>query len=297
VVAGHELCALHCLGAWCFCSPRAPLGPKEFGSSPWPPRSQRSPGALAPFGFGQAIVQRKVIERRHLRLGVLALRRHVRSLLWHSRGLSRVPLAGWFKEPELRPAAAGPRPAHHLRSHRDRAPPPSSAAPWPRQDGRSDDHRLGLRRSRMSGRTVARLWPLGPGAVATDASPSPPLPARSSPPSIGRGWSMIPGPWRSSRKFGGFSSAITLVTLVNVDQILIGALLGRLPARPLRLARRIFQNPDRRPCRSAQCRLVLAAVIAAERSRPAARAFLFATFLSALLSFLPRLRRSRRRRR
>ena len=76
------------------------LGPKEFGLVGLAAAIATVAGALAPVGFGQAIVQRKTIERRHLD-----------SVFWLCLGSSvlfygllvvvALPLAGYFQQPEL----------------------------------------------------------------------------------------------------------------------------------------------------------------------------------------------------
>ena len=259
------------------------LGPKEFGLVAFASAIATIAGALAPVGFGQAIVQRKVIERRHLD-----------SVFWLCVATSivfygilialSVPLAGWFSQPELSLLL----PVLGLRIIFDLIGTVPRAVL-----GRSMSFdKMAVRTTVASvfGGAVClvALW-LGYGLWALALSQL----TLSFTSSIG---SILAAKWwprleydskavAELAKFGGFSSAINLITLLNVDQILIGALLGVFPLGLYGFARRIFQiltDVLAGPLNAVSFSLLSSLQNDESRRRDA---FLFATFLSALLSF------------
>jgi teichuronic acid exporter len=90
---------------------------------------------------------------------------------------------------------------------------------------------------------------------------------------------------RELARFGGFSSGTNLITLLNLDQILIGGLLGVFQLGLYGFSRRIFQITTdvlAGPLNSVSFSLLSSLQNDQARRRDA---FLFATFLSALVSF------------
>ncbi len=259
------------------------LGPKEFGLVAFASAIATIAGALAPVGFGQAIVQRKVIERRHLD-----------SVFWLCVATSVVfygilvalsaPFAGWFSQPELGLLL----PVLGLRIIFDLI----GTVPHAILGRTMSFDKVAVRTTVASvlGAVVClvALW-LGYGLWAlalsqlvlsfTTAAGSI-LAARWRP-----GFSFDATAISELRRFGGFSSAINFINLINLDQILIGALLGILPLGLYGFARRIYQILNdvlAGPLNAVSFSLLSSLQNDADRRRDA---FLFATFLSALLSF------------
>lgn len=259
------------------------LGPKEFGLVALASAIATIAGALAPVGFGQAIVQRKTIDRRHLD-----------SVFWLCVGSSVVfygillvltwPLAGFFGESELRLLL----PVLGLRIIFD------LIGTVPRAIlGRS------MSFDKMAVRTtvasvfgglvcLTALW-LGYGLWALALSQLT-LSFTSAAGSLlaVRWWPRFSYDRRAVAelaRFGGFSSAINLINLLNLDQILIGGLLGVFQLGLYGFSRRIFQILT--DVLAGPLNSVSFSLLASLQSDEARRreAFLFATFLSALLSF------------
>lgn len=259
------------------------LGPKEFGLVAFASAIATLVGALAPVGFGQAIVQRKVIEQRHLdSVFWLCV---VTSLAFYGilLGLT-VPFAQLFGEPELRSLL----PLLGLRIIFDLV----GTVPRAVLGRTMQFDKMAMRTAIASvfGGVVClvALW-LGYGLWALALSQIT-LSLTSAVGSIfAAGWRprlmFDRGAVRELAHFGGFSSAINFVTLLNLDQILIGALLGVFPLGLYGFARRLFQilsDVLAGPLNSVSFSLLASLQTDEIRRRDA---FLFATFLSALLSF------------
>lgn len=259
------------------------LGPKEFGLVALAAAIATIAGALAPVGFGQAIVQRKVIERRHLD-----------SVFWLCVGTSilfyalvvalAVPLAHAFSEPQL----VGLLPVLGLRIIFDLA----GTVPRAVLGRTMSFDKMAVRTTIASvfGGAVclAALW-LGYGLWALALSQLT-LSFTAAAGSIlaARWWPRLHfdrAALRELAHFGGFSSGINLINLLNLDQILIGGLLGVFQLGLYGFARRIFQilsDVLAGPLNSVSFSLLASLQHDEARRRDA---FLFATFLSALLSF------------
>ncbi len=258
------------------------LGPKEFGLVAFASAIATVAGALAPVGFGQAIVQRKQIERRHLD-----------SVFWLCVGSSivfygilaalAVPLAGWFSQPELGMLL----PVLGLRIIFDLM----GTVPHAILGRTMSFDKMAIRTTAASilGAAVCliTLW-LGYGLWALALSQV----VLSFTSAMG---SILAARWRPSfsfdlaaitelRHFGGFSSATNFINLLNLDQVMIGSLLGVLPLGLYGFARRIYQMISdvlAGPLNAVSFSLLASLQTDTERRRDA---FLFATFLSALLS-------------
>lgn len=259
------------------------LGPKEFGLVAFASAIATVAGALAPVGFGQAIVQRKSIERRHLD-----------SVFWLCVATSVVfysvlvalsfPVAGWFKQPEVRLLL----PVLGLRIIFDLI----GTVPHAILTRTMSFDKMAVRTTIASifGGVVClvTLW-LGFGLWALALSQL----ALSFTSAVG---SIFAARWRPGLsfdreavrelgRFGGFSSATNFMNLINVDQVLIGALLGVFPLGLYGFARRIFQMLNdvlAGPLNAVSFSLLSWLQADTTRRRDA---FLFSTFLSALLSF------------
>jgi len=259
------------------------LGPKEFGLVGLAAAIATIAGALAPVGFGQAIIQRKTIERRHLD-----------SVFWLCVGSSivfyglllvlAVPLTSYFREPDL----ASLVPVLGLRIIFDLV----GTVPRALLGRSMSFDKMAIRTAVASvfGGAVClcALW-LGYGLWALALSQL----ALSFAATAG---SLFAAQWRPRfsydrraigelARFGGFSSATNLVTLLNLDQILIGGLLGVFQLGLYGFSRRIFQiltDVLAGPLNSVSFSLLASLQADQVRRRDA---FLFATFLSALLSF------------
>lgn len=259
------------------------LGPKEFGLVGLATAVATIAGALAPVGFGQAIVQRKTIERRHLD-----------SVFWLCLGSSIVfyalllmlalPVATLFHEPELGMLL----PVLGLRIIFDLVGTVPRAVL-----GRS------MSFDKMAVRTtiasifgglvcLGALW-LGYGLWALALSQLA-LSFTSAAGSLlaAQWWPHLSYDRRAIRElahFGGFSSGTNLINLLNLDQILIGGLLGVFQLGLYGFSRRIFQITTdvlAGPLNSVSFSLLSSLQNDQARRRDA---FLFATFLSALISF------------
>lgn len=259
------------------------LGPKEFGLVALASAIATIAGALAPVGFGQAIVQRKSIERRHLD-----------SVFWLCVATSIVfyalivalaaPLAHAFSEPQL----LGLLPVLGLRIIFDLA----GTVPRAVLGRTMSFDKMAVRTTIASlfGGVVCltALW-LGYGLWALALSQLT-LSFTAAAGSIfaARWWPRLHFDRTAIRElahFGGFSSGINLINLLNLDQILIGGLLGVFQLGLYGFARRIFQilsDVLAGPLNSVSFSLLASLQHDEARRRDA---FLFATFLSALLSF------------
>jgi O-antigen/teichoic acid export membrane protein len=259
------------------------LGPKEFGLVGLAAAIATVAGALAPVGFGQAIVQRKTIERRHLD-----------AVFWLCAGSSIVfygvvlvlalPLAGYFGEPELVTLlpVLGLRIIFDLMGTVPRAILVRSMS--------FDKMAVRTTIASVFGGLVclSALW-LGYGLWALALSQLA-LSFTSAAGSLlaARWWPQLSydrGAVRELARFGGFSSGINLINLLNLDQILIGGLLGVFQLGLYGFSRRIFQiltDVLAGPLNSVSFSLLASLQHDHARRR---EAFLFATFLSAVLSF------------
>lgn len=259
------------------------LGPREFGLVALASAIATIAGALAPVGFGQAIVQRPVIERRHLDsvfwlcfLSSIAFFGILLALTF--------PIADYFGEPELRQLV----PVLGLRIIFDLIGTVPKAI---------------LERTMSFGKVAVRtvfasiiggmiclgaLW-LGYGLWALALS----LLTLSFTSMAGsllatHWWPRFEFDLRSIRElgqFGSFSSVINLINFLNLDQLLIGGLLGVVPLGLYGFARRIYQiltDSIAGPLNSVSFPLLSSLQGDMERRSDA---FLFATFLSALISF------------
>jgi len=259
------------------------LGPKEFGLVALASAIATVAGALAPVGFGQAIVQRKAIERRHLdSVFWLCLGS---SVLFYGALLVGTPfLAGYLGEPELRLLL----PVLGLRIIFDLV----GTVPHAVLGRTMSFDKMAVRTTVASvfGGAVClgALW-LGYGLWALALSQLA-LSFTSAAGSLlaARWWPRFSYDRRAVAElahFGGFSSGINFVNLLNLDQILIGGLLGVVQLGLYGFARRIFQimtDVMAGPLNSVSFSL-LASLQSDEGRRR--EAFLFATFLSALVSF------------
>ena len=259
------------------------LGPKEFGLVAFASAIATIAGALAPVGFGQAIVQRKVIERRHLD-SVFWLCVATSVVFYGILVALAVPLAGWFSQPELSMLL----PVLGLRIIFDLI----GTVPRAVLGRAMSFDKMAVRTTVASvfgGAVCLVALYLGYGLWALALSQL----TLSFTSAIG---SIFAAKWRPRleydskavaelAKFGGFSSATNLITLLNVDQILIGALLGVFPLGLYGFARRIFQILT--DVLAGPLNAVSFSLLSSLQNDEARRreAFLFATFLSALLSF------------
>jgi O-antigen/teichoic acid export membrane protein len=259
------------------------LGPKEFGLVALASAIATVAGALAPVGFGQAIVQRKTIERRHLdSVFWLCVGS---SILFYGALLVGTPfLARYLGAPELRLLL----PVLGLRIIFDLV----GTVPHAVLGRTMSFDKMAIRTtvaSVMGGVVcLGALW-LGYGLWALALSQLV-LSFTSAAGSLlaARWWPRLAYDRRAVAElahFGGFSSGINFVNLLNLDQILIGGLLGVFQLGLYGFARRIFQimsDVMAGPLNSVSFSL-LASLQSDEGRRR--EAFLFATFLSALISF------------
>lgn len=259
------------------------LGPAEFGLVAFASAIATIAGALAPVGFGQAIVQSKIIERRHLN-SVFWLCVATSVVFYGILVVLALPLAGWFHEPELGMLL----PVLGLRIIFDLI----GTVPHAILGRTMSFDKMAVRTTFASvfGGVVClvALW-LGYGLWALALSQL----TLSFTSSIG---SIFAARWRPGlsfdrsairelSRFGGFSSATNFINLINLDQVLIGALLGVFPLGLYGFARRIFQMLSdvlAGPLNAVSFSLLSSLQTDATRRRDA---FLFSTFLSALLSF------------
>jgi len=259
------------------------LGPKEFGLVGLAAAIATIAGALAPVGFGQAIVQRKTIERRHLD-----------SVFWLCVGSSIVfyalllilalPVAGYFHEPELRMLL----PVLGLRIIFDLV----GTVPRAVLGRAMSFDRMAVRTTIASvlGGLVClgALW-LGYGLWALALSQlALSFTAAAGSLLAARWWPQLSYDRQAIRelaRFGGFSSGINLINLLNLDQILIGGLLGVFQLGLYGFSRRIFQITT--DVLAGPLNSVSFSLLSSLQHDPTRRrdAFLFATFLSALISF------------
>jgi O-antigen/teichoic acid export membrane protein len=259
------------------------LGPKEFGLVALASAVATIAGALAPVGFGQAIVQRKSIERRHLD-AVFWLCVATSLMFYGGLVALAIPLAHAFGEPQLDLLL----PVLGLRIIFDLV----GTVPRAVLGRTMSFDKMAVRTTVASifGGAVclATLW-LGFGLWALALSQL----AASFTASAG---SILAARWRPRlsfdpkaigelARFGGYSSAINLINLLNIEQILIGGLLGVFQLGLYGFARRIYQilsDVLAGPLNAVSFSLLSSLQHDEARRR---EAFLFATFLSGMLSF------------
>lgn len=215
------------------------ISPEDFGYVAFAVAIVGTVGAFSPAGFGDALIQRSDVDTTHLNMTFWLC------LLWGIGLYGGVlvmahPLAGWLGDPKLSTLL----PVIGIRLIFDLA----AVVPSSLLSRRMEFRRIALRTvaaSSLSAVVCLLVLYLGYGLWALVLSQ-----LVASIALWATGWMSVR--WRPSIRvdwqalkhlmnFGGYASGSRLVTTINVEQILIGAMLGSASLGLFSFARRVFQ--------------------------------------------------------
>ena len=259
------------------------LGPDDFGIVALASTIVALVGAVAPAGFGQALVQRTDINTAHLN-AVFWLCAGLAALLYGLVCVLAWPLADAMGQPLL----AALMPVLGSKIVLDLL----AIVPNALLVRTMSFHKLAVRTvlASLAGAVVCLavlfagygLWALALSQLASSAAAA--IGSLVSVRWLPR-FSFKQAAFRELSRFGGFATGANLINSINLDQLLIGSLLGPYALGLFGFSRRIFQllsDVMAGPLNAVSFSLLSTMQGEAELRR---KAFLTATFLSALVSF------------
>jgi teichuronic acid exporter len=259
------------------------LGPAEFGIVAFAGSIATLGTAIAPAGFGEALIQRQSIDRRHLD-AVFWLCMIVGLVIYAALAISADPVSRQLNEPQLLALI----PFLGARVIFDMAATVPNALLVRSMSFKQMAIRTTLASLAAAVVCLALLW-LGYGLWALAFSQL----ASSMVACIG---SLVGARWRPGLNFSGralrelagfglFASGNRIITMLSVDQILIGALLGPAGLGIYGFARRIFQILS--DLIAGALGSVSYSLLSSLQNEPKKLkdAYLFATFASSVVSF------------